>query len=182
MHLPLLHVVPEPHTFPHEPQLLESFPPTKTSQPFAGFESQSAYPGSHATMVHAPFSQPAVAWESVHGALQDPQCAGSESRLVSQPSPVPLQSPNPVLQTYPQVPLQVTVALGRTPPAQSIGVTHPTQAPFPSQTPPLQPTWAETKDVPQAPFVQVRVWHSVSVPVQSLGVRQSTQLPVASQT
>jgi hypothetical protein len=115
-------------TLPHPPQLLVSVA-VLTSQPFAGFPSQSAKPGLHAATVQALLEHPAVPFAMTHVWPQAPQSFGSFWVLISQPlaglwsqseypalqdatvqlPPVQPATPFCSLQTWPQPPQSFTV-------------------------------------------------------------------------
>jgi hypothetical protein len=85
------------HARPHIPQLV-AVVRVSTSQPFAGFPSQSAKPALHAAMVHAPAAHAAVALASEHVRPHIPQCTALMPRLTSQPlAALPSQLPKPAL-------------------------------------------------------------------------------------
>src|SRR5439155_14713177 len=89
-----------------QPPQLEALPAMSCSQPSWTVPSQSAKPGLHEAMVHAPAAQEPVAWAGLHTAPQAPQLVASAAMLVSQPSAaLPLQSAKPALQlAMPQAP------------------------------------------------------------------------------
>ena len=88
----------------HAPQLSESWS-MSTSQPFAGFMSQSANPGLQ-TMLHEPFVHEAVPFVPSQADAHELQFCGSLVRSTSQPfDALRSQSANPELQTMMQAPL-----------------------------------------------------------------------------
>ena len=80
---------------PHAPQLALSLR-VSTSQPLAGFRSQSRKPVAQAATAHAPATHVEVALDSAQTRPQAPQFATLVPRSISQPLPaVPSQSPKP---------------------------------------------------------------------------------------
>jgi len=79
-----------------------------TSQPLAGFLSQSAKPGLQVATVHKPLAQPAVPLAMEQTCPQLPQFFGSEATLISQPlltSPSQFAKPG-LHEAIVQVPLE----------------------------------------------------------------------------
>jgi len=73
-HAPWLHTAPVPHALEHDPQWLGSVV-VSTSQPLAGFPSQSAQPGAQAPIAQAPALQLGVACgieQGMHDVLEHP--------------------------------------------------------------------------------------------------------------
>jgi hypothetical protein len=97
-HTPPEHTRPAVQAVPHAPQLALSVR-VFTSQPLAGFVSQSAKPAAQAAMAHAPAAQLAVALGSAHARPHAPQWATAVRVLVSQPfAATASQSPKPAAQ------------------------------------------------------------------------------------
>jgi hypothetical protein len=79
VHLPPTHPSTPPvmlHAVPHAPQF-PTFVFVSTSQPFAGFLSQSAYPAAQAVTVHLEATHVSVAWFVLHASPHAPQFSGS---------------------------------------------------------------------------------------------------------
>jgi hypothetical protein len=72
-------------TFPHVAQLLAS-QAVLISHPFDGSASQSVHPQLQPWTVQLPAVQPGLAFGRLQAAPHTPQFAGSDVRLVSQPS------------------------------------------------------------------------------------------------
>jgi hypothetical protein len=117
-HVPIVHAaVPlagAEHARPHIPQWA-SVVLVFTSQPLAGFMSQSAKPALHEPTAHDPIEHTAVPLATEHARPHAPQFPVLALRSVSQPSSaLPLQSAKPGLQVNEQVPVSHdTVALAR---------------------------------------------------------------------
>ena len=86
-----MQLVPGGHTSPHEPQLLLEVC-RFTSQPFAAFPSQSAYPALQLTITQTPPEQPETAFGKAHTLPHAPQFDAEVFVFISQPSiDIPLQ-------------------------------------------------------------------------------------------
>lgn len=95
-----------------------------TSQPFGTLPSQLAKPTRQETMPHTPAVQAGDAFAGAQGVLQAPQCARSDTVLVSQPvEAMASQSAHPLLQLatvqtpaeQPEAPFTTTQALPHAP-------------------------------------------------------------------
>lgn len=116
-HAPSAHVaVPwfVEHGVPQAPQFL-TLVFVFVSHPFESMPSQSANPGLQLCTMQTPPSQAAVAFVRAQGRLHPPQLSGSESVLISQPSPgIALQLADGAIQAPRRHPLllQVESAFG----------------------------------------------------------------------
>jgi hypothetical protein len=121
---------------PQAPQLV-AVVPRFVSHPLVGSRSQSAKPAVQVPRVHTPATHVSLAFARLQSCPHPPQWVRLVFRLVSHPSaPLPLQSPNPALQTeMPQTP------------AMQFGV---------------PPTAGHT--LPQAPQFEIFVWVFTSHP------------------
>ncbi len=83
-HVPAEQICTDPQAFPQRPQLCE-LDVRSTSQPFAGFMSQSAKPMLQVPTAQRPAAHAGIPFAITHDVAQAPQCAASVRRSTSQP-------------------------------------------------------------------------------------------------
>ncbi len=195
-HTPREHTCPDAHAPPQRPQLALSVP-VFTSQPLAGFMSQSAKPALQAPIAQVPAAHVAAALAKRHATPQPPQFEASAARtFTSQPSLAALlQSPKPAAhdpttqappthaltlalaraQAVPQAPQLRGSVMGETQLRPQVICSTPHDA---WQLPAAQ-TCPAGHALPHAPQWSASVWRSRQVPSQSVWLitHATTQAP-----
>jgi hypothetical protein len=160
---------------PHEPQLA-AFVCVFTSQPFAGFPSQSAKPALQLAIPQPPAVHTPVALAGAHAIPHPPQCASEVCVLTSQPLlALPSQFAKPALQlAIPHAPIaHAPVAL-----AGAHAIPHPPQCASDVCVLVSQPLLALPSQLPK-PALQLAIPHApiAHAPVALAGAHAVPHIP-----